>query len=267
MDGEQIAEGLDFPEGPVWDDGTLWFTEIIGGRISRWTADGGVERVAETGGGPNGATLGADGSLFVTQNGGMDSDDRGCPASILRVHRRRRRQHRCRRGRRAFASTDRTISRSATTDGSTSPTHAAPPTLHTTTDRAGSSRSTSCPALGCSSQRSARCSRTASGSLSDGTLLWTESFTRRVMRLGPDGPVMVTELPDRHFPDGFCVDAEDRLWVASTWAHCVTVFDGDQIVERLTLRRRHGHELLLRRHRPVRHGVAARHAVAVPRSE
>ena len=70
MDGTQIVDGLDFPEGPVWLDGVLWFTEITGGHLSRWTAAGGVERVGATGGGPNGATAGRDGWIYVTQNGG-----------------------------------------------------------------------------------------------------------------------------------------------------------------------------------------------------
>ena len=45
--GESSPAGLEFPEGPVWVDGTLYFTEIVGGAVSRWTADGGVERIAD----------------------------------------------------------------------------------------------------------------------------------------------------------------------------------------------------------------------------
>ena len=33
MHGEIIATDLEFPEGPVWLDGTIWFTEILGGLI------------------------------------------------------------------------------------------------------------------------------------------------------------------------------------------------------------------------------------------
>ena len=33
----------------MWVDGTLYFTEIAGGAVSRWTAAGGVERVADDG--------------------------------------------------------------------------------------------------------------------------------------------------------------------------------------------------------------------------
>ena len=49
MDGEIIAEGLAFPEGPVWVDGTLYATEIVAGQIVRWTPEKGVEQIAEPG--------------------------------------------------------------------------------------------------------------------------------------------------------------------------------------------------------------------------
>ena len=85
MDGEVIASGLEFPEGPVWVDGTLYFTEIVAGAVSRWTADGGVERVADDGwwAERRGAS-GRDGVLYVTQNGGMTPDAR-ITAGIQRV--------------------------------------------------------------------------------------------------------------------------------------------------------------------------------------
>ena len=47
MHGEIIASGLEFPEGPVWLDGAIWFTEIVGGHVSRWTPDAGVERIRD----------------------------------------------------------------------------------------------------------------------------------------------------------------------------------------------------------------------------
>ena len=40
------------------------------------------------------------------------------------------------------------------------------------------------------------------GFADDGTLLWTESFSRHVMALSASGPQVVVEFPDRHFPDG-----------------------------------------------------------------
>jgi gluconolactonase len=67
----EIAAGLEFPEGPVaMGDGSVVVTEIQGGRITRVRPDGAKETVAEPGGGPNGAAVGPDGKLYVTNNGG-----------------------------------------------------------------------------------------------------------------------------------------------------------------------------------------------------
>ena len=66
-----VATGLQFPEGPVaMADGSVILVEIAAGRISRVQPDGSTSVVAETGGGPNGAAIGPDGALYVTNNGG-----------------------------------------------------------------------------------------------------------------------------------------------------------------------------------------------------
>ena len=44
-EGDVIATGLAFPEGPVWQDGELVFTEIEGGVVSRWSPTAGVTRL------------------------------------------------------------------------------------------------------------------------------------------------------------------------------------------------------------------------------
>jgi len=70
-DVTEITAGLEFPEGPVaMSDGSVIVTEIQGGRITRVAPDGSKELVAEPGGGPNGAAIGPDGKLYVTNNGG-----------------------------------------------------------------------------------------------------------------------------------------------------------------------------------------------------
>jgi gluconolactonase len=72
---QKVAEGLRFPEGPVvMPDGSVIVVEMHGGAIQRIDPDGGVELVAECGGGPNGAALGPDGALYVCNNGGRWSD-------------------------------------------------------------------------------------------------------------------------------------------------------------------------------------------------
>jgi Gluconolactonase len=71
MDIELIADGLEFPEGPIaMADGSVILTEIKGRRLTRVTPDGRKEMVVETGGGPNGAAIGPDGAIWITNNGG-----------------------------------------------------------------------------------------------------------------------------------------------------------------------------------------------------
>ena len=71
MEIELVTEGLQFPEGPIaMSDGSVILTEIERGTLTRVLPDGRHEVVAETGGGPNGAAIGPDGAIYVTNNGG-----------------------------------------------------------------------------------------------------------------------------------------------------------------------------------------------------
>jgi gluconolactonase len=69
---KEIASGLRFPEGPVaMPDGSVWLVEINRQTLSRVSAEGNVDVVAALGGGPNGAAMGPDGKIYVTNNGGF----------------------------------------------------------------------------------------------------------------------------------------------------------------------------------------------------
>ena len=229
-EGAVIATGLAFPEGPVWRDGSLLVTEIEGGRVSRWR-DGTVWLFASTGGGPNGAAAGPDGALYVTQNGGMRRDGR-VQAGIQRVE------------------ADGEVRTVVTTVAGTElegPNDLAfgPDGRLWFTDPRGAPD----PARNANPGRLFAVD-VASGEgelvleldpvfpngiafLEDGTLVWTETFSRRVLRLVDGTPELVVELPDRHFPDGLCVGAGGELYVASTFGHCVSVVDDGVVVERL----------------------------------
>ena len=66
-----IADGLGFTEGPVWlPDGRVALTSISHGCVYIVDPSGGPLERIDTGGGPNGLACGADGTLYVAQNGG-----------------------------------------------------------------------------------------------------------------------------------------------------------------------------------------------------
>ncbi|MGE5268147.1 MAG: SMP-30/gluconolactonase/LRE family protein [Thiohalocapsa sp.] len=70
-----IADGLGFPEGPVWmADGSVILGEISGRKVTRVAPGGGKSEVGKAGGGPNGLATGPDGALYVCNNGGGSYD-------------------------------------------------------------------------------------------------------------------------------------------------------------------------------------------------
>src|SRR5256885_10703500 len=73
MEFRTLAEGLQFPEGPVaLADGSVLLVEIAAGTLTRIAPDGTTSVVATTGGGPNGAAIGPDGKCYVANNGGFE---------------------------------------------------------------------------------------------------------------------------------------------------------------------------------------------------
>jgi gluconolactonase len=229
---EQIAEGLKFPEGPVWAGGALYFTEIAAGRVCRWSAARGVEPVAETGGGPNGATLGADGNLYITQNGGLGREQAArVPGAIQSVSREGSVQ--------LVTNSVAGIRLDAPNDLAFGPDGR----LYFTDPRGDpdAAKNTASGRIFALDLRSGKGELLRElgpvypngiGFDAAGALVWVESFSRKGFRLQDGRAELLFELPERHFPDGFCFDASGRMYVASTYAHCVSVVERGRLVER-----------------------------------
>lgn len=68
-----LAEGLEFPEGPIaLPDGRVILVEIKGERLTEVSPDGRLRVIADIAGGPNGAALGPDGKVYLCNNGGFE---------------------------------------------------------------------------------------------------------------------------------------------------------------------------------------------------
>ena len=86
MDHRVITTGLQFPEGPLeLPGGDILVTEIRAGTLTRVKANGTKSTFAVTGGGPNGAAIGPDGAIYVTQNGGFSWSERTLPDGTTAV--------------------------------------------------------------------------------------------------------------------------------------------------------------------------------------
>lgn len=66
-----LTEGLGHPEGPdVLPDGRVVMVETYTGKILAWSGERGLHDYLVCDGGPNACTVGSDGAVYITQNGG-----------------------------------------------------------------------------------------------------------------------------------------------------------------------------------------------------
>jgi gluconolactonase len=79
---EKLASGFSFIEGPLWrEDGSVWFSDVVGNVVRQYAAGGAVTEVLRPGGydgdslpaggfiGPNGMAYDKDGSVLLCQHG------------------------------------------------------------------------------------------------------------------------------------------------------------------------------------------------------
>jgi sugar lactone lactonase YvrE len=231
MRAEVVVDGIVFGEGPVWvPEGTaggpsLVVTSVAAGALYRiWPEQQRAEQLAETGGGANGAALAADGSILVTQNGGMDFSKLPIAADYPYRPATPGLQLAAIEGEVSYladsgfqAPNDLVVAADGTVYF-TDPPHYPPPS-----DPVGRVMAYSPDGkLRVVADGFAYCNGIALDR--DGTLVVIEA--RGLQRLLPDGErEWVVEVLGRGGGDGFCLDVEGNYYVAATVDHGVRVVD------------------------------------------
>ena len=229
---EVVAEGLGHPEGPdVLPDGRVVFANTYASEVGVWERGTGTGTYAHTGGGPNACVRGTDGYVYLTQcpTVGAWVAPETRPPSIQR------------------AAPDGKVEVIATeADGV--PLNAPNDLVFGADGRLYFTDSGDWDPVG-KPHRGYICVVDADGSCHlleelepvypngiaaepDGSIVWVESYTRRVVRRTPEGSTeVIHELAEQHIPDGFKLDAEGNFWITTFSSGGVDVIDrnGDYV--------------------------------------
>ena len=215
---EVLLEGLGHPEGPdVLADGGILFVEADSGRLCVWYPGRAPVTLAATGGAPYGATLGADGWVYVTQSGanyGNHTLPRPMMPSIQRVSPDGAQvQTLCTtsQGMPFHAPNDLAWGRDGrlyfTDSGLWEPENPTQPSAIHAVHADGTAEKLL--DLGPVFANGIACE-------ADGSLIWLESYTGVVGRYRPDGRrEVVCRLPEGQTPEGLAIDRDGNLWITT----------------------------------------------------
>lgn len=213
----KLAEGLGWPEGPtIMPDGAVAFVETYRSHIAVWTQGAGVRQHAFTGGGPNAVVAGPDGSLFLTQNGGIVGPWRAevqRPPSIQRVSPGGRVEIVATAvgGRTLVAPNDLAFG----PDGRLYFTDPAGPYDPATRSNVGFLHALNPDGTGETLAELAPTFPNGIAVEDDGSVVWVESYTCAVRRRRSDGRIEdLCILPGGMIPDGFKIAANGDLYIA-----------------------------------------------------
>ena len=214
---EILSDGLGHPEGPcVLPEGRVAFANTYCSEIAVWDPrDGRTSRYGFTGGGPNACMLGSDGFLYCTNTPtvGKWRAPEYRPPSIQRVAPDGRTEivATSADGIKLNAPNDLTFGPDGrlyfTDSGDWDPETKPHPGYICVIDPDGSAHIL---------EELKPVYPNGIVAEPDGSILWVESYTRRLIRRTPDGRKTVLHtLPERHIPDGFKIDALGRFWITS----------------------------------------------------
>jgi gluconolactonase len=211
-----LSEGLGHPEGPyVLPDGRVVFANTYKSEIGVWHPNGQTGSYAFVGGGPNACMLGSDGCIYVTNTptvGKWAAPERR-PPCIQRI---------TRSGQVEIVATEASgIKLNAPNDltfgadgrlyfsdsGDWDPENKPHPGYICAIDASGAAHII---------QELEPVYPNGIVAEPDGSIVWVESYTRRLVRRSTDGRTQLLHtLPERHIPDGFKIDTEGNFWITS----------------------------------------------------
>lgn len=225
---ETLVEGLGHPEGPdVLPDGRIVMVETYTGKIVAWSADRGLHDYAACGGGPNACTLGSDGAVYITQNGGTagawKADVMGVP-SIQKAWPDGRVEEVTREvdGIALQAPNDLTF-------GPDGRLYFTDPADYLPDDRRPGRVFALAPdGTGELLEELPAAYPNGITAEPDGSIVWVESYDRGVYRKRPGAPSeLITRLDQGHIPDGLKIAANGDLWVTAFMAGGVDILAPD----------------------------------------
>ncbi len=225
---EVLAEGLGHPEGPyALPDGRVVFANTYASEIGVWEPGGSTGTYARTGGGPNACMLGSDGHVYITQcptvgawvapESRPPSIQRAAPDGSVEVIVTEA------DGIALNAPNDLTFGPDGrlyfTDSGDWDPVNKPHPGYICVVDPDGAAHVL---------EELEPVYPNGIVAEPDGSIVWVESYTRRVVRRSPGGSIeVICELPEGHIPDGFKIDVDGSFWITTVTSGGVDVVAAD----------------------------------------
>jgi gluconolactonase len=223
-----LAEGIGQPEGPsILPDGRVVLTDTYRGEIVVWDAQKGLSQYAYTGGAPNACLADIDGSVFVAN----------CPTAARWVAP----DYRPGCIQRVFDDSKveivTAIADDISLDGANDLCFGPDGRIYFTDSGNYAPDTRPHPGRICVMDRDGTAhileelDHTYPNGIvveADGSVVWVESYTRRMIRRTPDGrKVLLHTFKDGHIPDGFKIDAEGNFWVTTVTSGGIDIIARD----------------------------------------
>lgn len=225
---EILATGLGHPEGPdILPDGRLVMVETYTSKIIAWSQDQGIHDYAICGGGPNACMLGADGAVYITQNGGTVGAWRAEVMGVPSIQRAWP-DGSCE----TVVSSVDGVTLQAPNDLTWSPDGGLfftdPADYLPNSRKPGRVFKLNPDGSGhlLVEMKDAYCNGIVAEK--NGSAVFVESYDRGVFRIEPSGEVhKIAVLPENHTPDGLKIDSHGNLWITTFMGGGVDVLSPD----------------------------------------